>query len=148
EGRPAGRHAAEDHRVPQGRDVLEDPRPRGRQRLPPGGAGGAVGHRAAARPARRGRPAEGVLREPRRAGVTPRPAGAARTGGAAIPAARFAFSRAVFYLLIVLNFWGEGEDTRGRPAERGLPAASFLLRAPLPLPRELPPPPADDKVTR
>ena len=36
--------------------------------------------------------------------------------------------RSVFDLgLSVLNFWGEEEDTLGRPAERGLPAALFLF---------------------
>src|SRR5262249_10693884 len=128
EGRPAGRHPAKDHRLPQGRDVHEDRGEGGRQCLPPGGAGRAGGDRTPARPAGRRRPAQGVLREPRRDKGTPRPKSKRPRGMSVVPGGRFgfglcrgfAFSPTVIYVLIVLNFWGEGEDIQGPPGSEGI----------------------------
>src|SRR5262249_6887156 len=73
-------------------------------------AGGPQGDGAPARAARRRRFYQGILRQTRRPEVTAAICLFAKRGLA----------------LCVLNFWGEGEDILGRPAERGLPAALFF----------------------
>ena len=66
--------------------------------------------------------------EPIAVGESPR-AGLMDTSAAdsSLRSASFAFAENVAYGNDVLTFWGEGEDTWGRSAERGLSAALFYF---------------------